>query len=167
MQPPATGTAERQRVLFCHGLESGPNGRKAGALRGAGYDLIAPDCRGLDLAARVALVGELLAAERLLVVGSSYGGITAVLASMRARVPPRALLLCAPALGRDEPPNLPLEQLIAVAPTTIIHGLRDDVVPLDWSRVFAAQTGAKLVEVDDDHRLGESLEIMLSELAAL
>ncbi len=100
-------------------------------------------------------------------VGSSYGGITAVLASMRAAKPPLGLLLCAPALGRAEPPNLPLEQLVAVAPTTIIHGLGDDVVPIAWSRQFAAQTSAKLIEVDDDHRLSNSRPLILEELAAL
>ena len=40
-------------------------------------------------------------------------------------------------------------------PTTIVHGLHDDVVPLEVSRRFAARSKpfARLVAVDDDHWL--------------
>ena len=47
-------------LLFCHGLESGPIGRKSQALIEAGYEVIAPDGRGRDLAARIAGLLEVL-----------------------------------------------------------------------------------------------------------
>ena len=48
------------QVLFCHGLESGPWGRKSIALRDAGLEVIAPDGRGQDLApALVSVVANL------------------------------------------------------------------------------------------------------------
>jgi hypothetical protein len=43
-------------------------------------------------------------------------------------------------------------------PTRIIHGRRDETVPVDSSRTYAAtRPHVELVEVDDDHGLAESL----------
>lgn len=51
-------------------------------------------------------------------------------------------------------------------PTLIFHGLRDDVVPIDRSRAFAAATGphVRLVELDDTHDLVASLPEILAQL---
>ncbi len=44
-------------------------------------------------------------------------------------------------------------------PTRIVHGRRDDVVPIEGSRRYAAgRPHVDLVEVDDDHALEDSLE---------
>lgn len=44
------------------------------------------------------------------------------------------------------------------APVTIVHGVRDDVVPIEISRAYAAMhPGVRLVELDDDHRLHASI----------
>jgi uncharacterized protein len=49
-------------------------------------------------------------------------------------------------------------------PTLIVHGRRDDVVPIDGSRTWAAgKRHVRLVEVDDGHELRESLPIILAE----
>lgn len=49
-------------------------------------------------------------------------------------------------------------------PTLILHGVRDDVVPIDHSRRFAAgKRHVRLVELDDDHELVSSLPIILGE----
>ena len=70
-------------VIFCHGLEGSPQGRKVQALRAAGLEVIAPDFQGQNLAARVAtLLPVLRAHPEALVVGSSYGGITALCAAI-------------------------------------------------------------------------------------
>jgi pimeloyl-ACP methyl ester carboxylesterase len=46
----------------------------------------------------------------------------------------------------------------AVRPTRILHGSRDDVVPIESSRRFAdGQADVTLFELDDDHRLLGSL----------
>lgn len=53
---------------------------------------------------------------------------------------------------RGDPPAL-------VKPTTILHGLRDDAVPIEGSRAAAAgRAGVTLVELDDDHELRASLD---------
>jgi pimeloyl-ACP methyl ester carboxylesterase len=44
-------------------------------------------------------------------------------------------------------------------PTAIVHGLRDDVVPIDTSREYADQRdNVSLIEVDDDHGLASSVD---------
>ena len=154
-------------VLFCHGLESTPTGSKFKALEAAGFDVLAPDCRGMDLKERILVVTELLRKHRPFVVGSSYGGITAVLAAKRAGVSLPGMVLCAPALELDEAPNDSPHELKALCPTTIVHGISDEVIPVEVSRRFAKRTGAKLVEVDDDHRLDKSCGAMVAELLAL
>jgi pimeloyl-ACP methyl ester carboxylesterase len=49
-------------------------------------------------------------------------------------------------------------------PTLIIHGRRDDVVPVALSRDYAAaHARVTLVEVDDDHALGASIDLIEAE----
>lgn len=52
-------------------------------------------------------------------------------------------------------------------PTLILHGLHDDVVPVEASRRFAAgKPHVRLVELDDGHELVASLPRILDELEA-
>ena len=153
-------------VLFCHGLESSPHGRKVQALRAAGLEVVAPDFQGQNLAARVAtLLPVLRAHPEALVVGSSYGGITALCAAIlhvEAGGRLRGLLLCAPALGRYEAPADAM-RLYPPVPTVILHGLRDSVVPTRVSEEFAATyPEVRLELVDDDHRLNGSLDRIIA-----
>jgi pimeloyl-ACP methyl ester carboxylesterase len=142
-------------ILFAHGIPSGPTGRKPRALREAGYELIVPDCRELDLAQRVEVLVEVLVeAERPpLLVGSSFGGMAGLVAGLvaaeRGVVVP-GLVLCAPALMLPIPKGT-VRRLRCPAPTIIVHGTRDEVIPIDVSRRFARKHGALLREVDDDH----------------
>lgn len=158
------------KILFAHGLESGPIGRKSQALIDAGYDLLAPDCRGQDLAQRIPRLLEVLVETEPvpLLVGSSFGGIAglvaAIMAAERGVVVP-GLVLCAPALMRTPPPGT-VPALRCPAPTVVIHGVRDEVIPIEVSRRFAREHGAELREVDDDHRLaGPGLEAILNAVA--
>ena len=49
-------------------------------------------------------------------------------------------------------------------PTLILHGRNDEVVPIDHSRQFAAtRPHVRLVELDDDHLLMQSLPRVLAE----
>lgn len=53
-----------------------------------------------------------------------------------------------------------------VCPTRIIHGRQDDIVPFESSQRYVQQHAlAKLVAVDDDHRLTQSLELVTQATA--
>ena len=143
------------KFLFLHGLESGPHGSKYQALVNAGFEVTSPDLRGKSLRERVVVAQTLMAQDDYIVVGSSFGGITAALAASSGA---RALgyLLCAPSL-ENEQSWLPQEQLATLPNALILHGVSDDVVPIEVSRKYAARTGTPLIEVEDGHRLSKHL----------
>ena len=151
-------------IIFAHGLEGSPNGSKIRALRNAGFDVVAPDFQGMNLAERVDLLEEICmeyTSQKPVLAGSSYGGLTAAIIAMRMPDIFRGLLLCAPALHLVEPPVD--ENTVLVAPnglkTVIIHGLEDDIVPISCSIDYASRSGTAVVafhQVNDGHRLAES-----------
>lgn len=52
-------------------------------------------------------------------------------------------------------------------PTLVMHGLRDDVVPVDRARTFATgKPNVRLIELDDGHELVASLPRLLAETEA-
>lgn len=195
------------KVLFIHGLESGPRGHKARALAEAGFEVVAvqmPSSRSamlrdavtqaalisaavvlissafagfvwfagtlvlLGLAAtqfRAAVTRRMwrrsLAIQRAalksnaidVVLGSSFGGAVALELVARGDWTGRTVLLC-PAhrlvaqRARIAPSRLPDQSNVLV-----VHGTRDEIVPLTHSRELVENTNAKLIEVDDTHRL--------------
>ena len=153
-------------VLFCHGLESAPHGAKFHALQDAGLQVIAPDCRDKDLETRVAVLAQAIAEHRpRVVVGSSYGGIAGLLASLVARkqgYTVEGLLMCAPALALPNPDGMAIHRECP-APTVIIHAPADEICPFSASEAFAKESGAELIAVEDDHRLSGSLARIVEE----
>jgi len=147
-------------VYFSHGQESGPWGSKIQAMARRvgmlGCRAESIDYRGIDdPAARVAkLVAECRnVTEPLVLVGSSLGGYVATAAA--AEVGAAGLFVLAPAYYMAEyvaltpPPGLPI---------VIVHGWRDDVVPVEHSVRFAQETRATLHVLDSDHRLSDRIE---------
>lgn len=149
-------------VIFAHGLEGRPDGTKPRALRAAGLDPICPDGRGLPLQPRVDGIRAAVAAHPgALLIGSSYGGLAALFVAAEAPERLSGLLLLAPALHWSEPPATHPERLCvpATLPTAVLHGVRDDVVPIAVSRALRDRCPhVVLHEVDDDHLLHASLE---------
>jgi alpha/beta superfamily hydrolase len=161
-------------VVFSHGQESGPWGPKITAMAAAVRELNlaaeSVDYRGMsDPALRV----ERLLAEGgklagpLLLVGSSLGGHVSAAAATRLNA--RALFLLAPAFYM---PGLEkyTPQDVAV-PTAIVHGWRDDLVPVENSIRWARQHRATLHILDSNHRLEDQIEticiLLRNFLAAL
>jgi len=153
-------------ILYAHGLEGHPDGTKPTALRQAGFSVIAPNGQKQTLAQRVkALLAALEPLDQPVLVGSSYGGL-AMLSIARDR--PRSfskLVLCAPALTWTEPPAGDPDALIAPPGTVILHGTHDEVIPISASRALVERSpAARLIELDDDHRLSHSLEVLVREV---
>ena len=134
--------------MFLHGLDSSSQGRKARLLASLGVET--PDFTG-DLATRMAQLEPLLAGERWVLVGSSFGGLMAALWTLQNPERVHRLILLAPAFHR---PDFVVSAPVDV-PTLLVHGVRDTVVPHELARERAALAFSCLrVEwVDDDHRL--------------
>lgn len=139
------------RVQFIHGLEGSPQGSKARALA-AHFDALAPAMDTSDFEGCVRTQAEALARFRPdVLVGSSFGGAVAVALLMRGAWRGPTLLLAQAAYH-----YLPDAALPAAARVVLVHGLRDDLVPIEESRRLAATGDPDLVtllEVDDIHPL--------------
>jgi predicted esterase len=148
-------------VIFSHGQESGPWGTKIRAMaemvRGMGCEADSIDYQGI--ADPTERVDKLIAAagdidDTLILVGSSMGGHVATVAA--ARLGAAGLFVLAPAYYVEgyEALTPPAPDL----PICIVHGWKDDVVPVANSIRFARQCLATLHIVDGDHRLTGNID---------
>lgn len=148
-------------VVFSHGKESGPWGAKitamAAVVRDLGMAVESVDYRGMDdpharVAKLEAVVGRL--PDAAVLVGSSMGGHVAATAA--ARVRPRGLFLLAPAFYM---PGFEAHTPADVScPTVVVHGWRDDIVPVDQAIRWAREQRAALHVLDADHRMQDKIE---------
>jgi pimeloyl-ACP methyl ester carboxylesterase len=159
MQPPVT----TRYVVFSHGQESGPWGRKISALaeiaRAEGYDAHSVDYRGIDEPrARVARLVDFCKelAGDLVLVGSSLGGYVA--AASASLLHARGVFLMAPALYLEGLP--PLRSALLDCPTAVVHGLRDEIVPYEHSVRFAHTHHCALHLLESDHRLHNQVRVI-------
>jgi alpha/beta superfamily hydrolase len=154
-------------VVFSHGKESGPWGRKITAMaalaRDLGLAVESVDYRGIDdPAERVEKLATTAARlqKPLVLVGSSMGGH--VSAAAAARLHPRGLFLLAPAFYMSgfeayTPRDIP-------CPAAIVHGWHDDIVPVDNSIRWAREHHAALHVLSSDHRLEDRIDAICSLL---
>ncbi len=154
-------------LVFSHGKESGPWGRKITAMaalaRDLGLAVESVDYRGMDdPSARVEKLVTVAARlpKPLVLVGSSLGGH--VSAAAAARVRPRGLFLLAPAFympGYEAytPRDVP-------CPATLVHGWDDDIVPVENSIRWAREHHAALHVLNSDHRLEDRIEAICALL---
>jgi len=188
---------EMWTVVFLHGLESGPAGSKARYIQRHFPAACVPDLEmsawdprkknsatrnlanlraSLDGCTRdaMAAIREAQAADdgggKLLVVGSSWGGMVA-LRCIEHGLRPDATLLLAPALaakgfyGWFWPRAALSEGLFDSLPpksVLVVHGTADNTVPIETSRELAAifPSAVNLLEIEGgDHRLNNALSI--------
>lgn len=165
--PQAAASAEAlvaaRHVVFSHGKESGPWGRKISSLaevaRSEGYEAHSVDYRGLDeprqRVTRLVEFCKELSGE-LVLVGSSLGGYVAVASASLLHA--RGVFLMAPALYM---PGLPeMRAGVLDCPTTVVHGWRDDVVPFGHSVRFAQSYRAALHLLESDHNLHNQIRVI-------
>jgi alpha/beta superfamily hydrolase len=147
-------------VIFSHGKDSEPWGSKIAAMaecaRAHGYRAESVDYRGIE--EPLARVNKLLTFARDLpaavLVGSSLGGHVAAAASIELRA--RGLFLLAPAFympGFEQYTPKP-----AAGPISIVHGWRDEIVPVANSIRYAREHHATLQVLDADHRMLQHIE---------
>lgn len=139
------------RVLFAHGLESSPQGNKARMFaQHFSAQTPAMNTRDFDSCVRVHTEAIESFAPNV-VIGSSFGGAVVVELLSRGVYRGATLLLAQAAIHYNPEARLPLG-----VPVTLVHGLGDDLVPVEQSRVLA-RTGSPelvtLIERDDDHPL--------------
>jgi len=152
-----------RHVVFSHGQDGGPWGRKISALaevaRAEGYNAHSVDYRGIGEArARVAKLVDFCKelSGDLVLVGSSMGGYVAVASASLLHA--RGVFLMAPALYVEGLPAL--RAGVIDCPTSVVHGWRDDVVPYEHSVRFAESSKAALHLLESDHRLHNQLRVI-------
>jgi predicted alpha/beta-hydrolase family hydrolase len=165
--------------ILSHGFESGPDATKVAALADVaarmGWSCERPDFTDLDARREVSELGDVAlrlerllglaraAAERgpLVLAGSSLGAWISGRVSLQ--VPVAGLFLMAPPVRLDR--AHPLDA--AEVPTSIVHGWHDALIPagdvVDWAQA----RGARLLLVDDDHRLSAHVQASAAAFAAL
>jgi len=169
----------RGHCILSHGFESGPDATKVSALAAAaerlGWSHERPDYTDLDARSEVSELGDVPARlERLLqlaraaagrgplvLAGSSLGAWISARATMQ--LPVAGLFLMAPPVRMGEAP--PLDA--AMVPTSIVHGWDDELIPAAEVVAWARPRRARLLLVDDGHRLSEHVEASADAFAAL
>ncbi|RDI98322.1 alpha/beta fold hydrolase [Dyella solisilvae] len=160
------------QIILSHGSDSGPDATKVSVLaafaESLGWKTQRPDYRSDDLPGYAGAVdprvARLLAAIDGLdappvLVGSSMGAFVSGLASLQR--PVAGLFLLATPSGI---PGYRQEfDLSPSVPTLLYHGWQDDVCPPEGILAFASRRRLPLMMVDDDHRLGDSVERIVEQ----
>lgn len=162
----------RTPIIFSHGSDSGPDATKVSALATLAQSLGWPTQRldyrqddtlghGNSVIPRLRrLRAAIDAAEQPpLLVGSSMGAFVSGLASLEAPVAGLFLL----ATPEHVPGHEVAFDLRDDVPTLLIHGWRDAVCPVEGMLAFAERRCLPLLLVDDEHRLGASLDAVLAQ----
>ncbi|MBN8715703.1 MAG: hypothetical protein J0H95_01800 [Xanthomonadales bacterium] len=169
----------RGHCILSHGFESGPDATKVTALAEAaghlGWTHERPDYTDLDARREVTPLGDVpariarllglarAAAARgpLVLAGSSLGAYISGHVSLQ--VPVAGLFLMAPPVVMEGAPPMPA----AAVPTSVLHGWHDELIPaaqvVDWARA----RDARLLLVNDSHRLSDHVQASADAFAAL
>ena len=160
----------RGHCILSHGFESGPDATKVTALAEVaerlGWTHERPDYTDLDARRDISSLGDVparldrlhalasAAAARgpLVLAGSSLGAYIAGRISLQ--VPVHGLFLLAPPTTMGPLPDLDA----APIPISIIHGWEDELIPAQAVVDWALPRRARLLLVDDSHRLSSHVE---------
>lgn len=170
----------RGHCILSHGFESGPDATKVTALAEAagrlGWTSERPDYTDLDARMEVSRVGDVPARlQRLLDLaasavarggpvvlgGSSLGAYVSAIASLQ--VPTRALFLMVPPLGMGPMPALDAARV----PTSVVHAWHDELIPAAGVIEWARARSARLLLLDDSHRLAAHVDATARAFAEL
>lgn len=157
----------RGQIVLSHGSDSSPQATKVSALaalaESLGWTTQRPDYQDDDARGHVASVAPRIARLRAtiealpeppLLVGSSMGAFVSALVSLDVPVC-GLLLLATPGAMPGYPRALDMRRGV---PTMLVHGWRDEVCPVAGAQELAARYRVPLLLLDDDHRLGSSMQ---------
>jgi predicted alpha/beta-hydrolase family hydrolase len=165
--------------ILCHGFESGPDATKVTALADVaqrlGWTHERPDFTDLDAKLEVSTLGDVASRVQRLVrlardastrgplvlAGSSLGAWIAGCVSLQ--VPTTGLFLMAPPIRMDAAHPL----AAARVPTSIVHGWNDELIPAAQVIEWAKSRHARLLLVDDGHRLSSHVAASAQAFAML
>jgi len=165
--------------ILSHGFESGPDAAKVSALAEVaermGYSHERPDYTDLDGKREVTPLGDVpariarlltladAAARRgpVVLAGSSLGAYISGFVSLQ--VPVRGLYFMAPPVVMAGALPMPA----ADVPTSIIHGWHDELIPAAQVVAWAGSRAARLLLVNDSHRLSDHVQASAEAFAAL
>ncbi|OEZ00571.1 MULTISPECIES: hypothetical protein [Stenotrophomonas] len=160
----------RGHCILSHGFESGPDATKVTALADVaerlGWTHERPDYTDLDAMREVSSVGDVPARLQRLVeraraaaaqgpvvlAGSSLGAYISAIASLQ--VPTRGLFLMVPPTRMGPMPLLDA----APVPTSVVHAWQDELIPAAEVIAWAQARSARLLLVEDGHRLENYVE---------
>ena len=169
----------RGHCILSHGFESGPDATKVTALAEAaerlGWTHERPDYTDLDAKHDVSELGDVLArVERLrrlaegaasrgplVLAGSSLGAWISGRVSLDVSV--AGLFLMAPPIAMGEAPELDAARV----PVSIIHGWHDELIPAADVVAWAQPRRARVLLVDDSHRLSDHVAVSADAFASL
>jgi alpha/beta superfamily hydrolase len=169
----------RGHCILSHGFESGPDATKVTALAEAaerlGWTHERPDYTDLDAKREIGPLGDVparllrlnalahAAAARgpLVLAGSSLGAY--ISARIALEVPTQALFMMAPPLTMGPLPALEAPKI----PISILHGWDDELIPASAVVDWAHARRARLLMVDDSHRLSANVRTSSDAFAAL
>ena len=164
--------------ILSHGFESGPDATKVTALaevaQRLGWSHERPDYTDLDARREVSELGDVAARlQRLLALaqaaaargplvlaGSSLGAW--ISAQVSLQVPLRGLFLMAPPIWPGEKHAMQAAQV----PISILHGWHDELIPAQQVVDWAQARNARLLLVDDSHRLSDHVDASADAFAA-
>jgi pimeloyl-ACP methyl ester carboxylesterase len=144
--------------IFLHGLESSNQGTKSVYFRERFPDMIIPNFVG-SLQERMDKLEEMLSQKSgIRIVGSSFGGLMAVLFAMKHESLVERMVLLAPAINLME--FAPYRKKEISMPVWVYHGRDDRVIPLAQVEPIAEKSFRNLSfnAVDDDHFLHRTFE---------
>lgn len=169
----------RGHCILSHGFESGPDATKVTALADVaerlGWTHERPDYTDLDARREVSPLGDVqarmarlhalaqaaVARGPLVLAGSSLGAYISGYVSRQ--LPVAGLFLMAPPVVMDGAPPMPA----ASVPTSIIHGWHDELIPAAQVVEWAGARDARLLLVNDAHRLSDHVQVSAEAFAAL
>ncbi|MBU2512420.1 alpha/beta fold hydrolase [bacterium] len=164
-------------LFFLHGLESSPNGTKAQLIRKK-Y----PECTIPELTPNIKERDEVLKqliSEPSWIIGSSLGGLSALLFAMSNPELVKAMILLAPAVGFYDPDFFDEAEMKLIEstyipngiPTTIIAGEYDDVIPMSSIEDLIKRSPDKqivsFIKVKDDHSLNQFPGILMDCIVSM